>query len=300
MTVKNAMAGYEVQGAQTQPASAVAPDVPVTGRRRQALALAARLLPGLTGRFLAGRYMSSPSYLDPEKTRREARLLPLGDDMAVLRYPATGKAAATRRVLIVPGHDGHARQFVRLVASLRRSGAEVDLLVLPGHLREGRTRCGLVEIVRAIHQCGDSHGPYDAVAAHCVSASGLLFAMAEGFSCPRFALISTPVDLMKLMRLGATQYGISGRCLAAFERRVSQLCGPYRPDTPWRSLVEARTEPALVLHARHDFAAPSADARDLAQALPKAQLDLLEQGDHNSILGMTSAIRSLTEFLTRP
>lgn len=266
------------------------------GVRRRILHLAARLLPGTTGRLLAHRYLSPASHLDPaQATRGGAELLPLAPGMAVLRHP--GQQADAPRVLLVPGHDGHVRQFARLVRELRRLGAAVDLLILPGHLSRRRMRCGLAEIVPAIHRCGAEHGPYDAVAAHCVSASGLLFALAEGFDCPRLAFISTPIDLPKLLRLGATQYGLSGRCRSVFEATVIRLCAPYGPEAPWREVATARHGDTLVVHARHDFAVPVEDARALAEAMPSARLEIVEQGDHNGLLNIAPAMQALARFL---
>ncbi|MBE9637791.1 alpha/beta hydrolase [Salipiger mangrovisoli] len=264
--------------------------------RRRLLHLAAALLPGPTGRLVAWRYLSPASHLDPAHAARTgAQLLPLGADMAVLRYPARQPAAP--RVLLVPGHDGHVRQFARLVRELRLQGAAVDLLILPGHLSRRRKRCGLAEIVPAIQDCGTTHGPYDAVAAHCVSASGLLFALAEGFDCPRLAFISTPIDLGKLLRLGATQFGLSGRCRAAFEAQVIRQCAPYGPEAPWRRVAAARRGETLVLHARHDVAAPLEDARAFAEAVPGGRFEVVDEADHNGLLHVVPAARRLARFL---
>lgn len=266
------------------------------GVRRRILHLAARLLPGATGRLLAHRYLSPASHLDPaQATRGGAELLPLAPGMAVLRHPA--HQADAPRVLLVPGHDGHVRQFARLVRELRRQGAAVDLLILPGHLSRRRMQCGLAEIVPAIHRCSAEHGPYDAVAAHCVSASGLLFALAEGFDCPRLAFISTPIDLPKLLRLGAAQYGLAGRCRSVFETTVVRRCAPYGPEAPWREVAAARRGETLVMHARHDFAVPVEDARALAEAMPGARLEIVEQGDHNGLLHIAPAMQNLAGFL---
>lgn len=266
--------------------------------RRRLLNIAVRIAPRLSGRLLALRYLGSDSHVDPARIARlgEARLVPLGRDMAVLRHPA--KSESGPRVLLVPGHDGHVRQFARLVRELRRAGAAVDLLVLPGHLYRARSLCSLADIVPAIRRCIADCGPYDAVGAHCVGGRSLLFALEEGLDCPRVAFISIPVDLTRLMRLGGTQYGLRGRGLASFEREVTRRCGPYAPDAPWRPAAERRRGATLVVHARHDFAAPVADACAFAAAVPGAELAVFEQGDHNAILNVAAAVRQVAEFLT--
>ena len=264
--------------------------------RRRALHLAAALAPRLTGRLLARRYLSPASHLDTAHVARHgAELVPLGAEAALLRHAALRGGAP--RVLLVPGHDGHVRQFSRLVRDLRRAGAAVDLLILPGHLHPARTLCSLADIVPAIRLCLDEHGPYDAVGAHCVGARSLLFALGEGLACPRAALISTPVDLPALIRLGGTHYGLEGAALGQFEAGVARLCAPYDPGTDWRPPAMARRGETLVVHARHDYAAPVAGARALAEAMPGARLEVFEEGDHNTILNHAPASRMLAEFL---
>ncbi len=267
--------------------------------RRKVLHGVARLAPALTGRLLAQRYLSPASHLDPAHVARNgARLIPLGPDRAVLRFAASGTTEhSAARVLLIPGHDGHARQFLRLVRDLRRAGAAVDLLILPGHLHPARTLCSLEDIVPAIRHCTRDCGPYDAIGAHCVGARSLLFALGEGLECPRIAFISTPVELPKLIRLGGTQYGLDGPALARFESGVARLCGRYDPAADWRPVARARQGETLVVHARHDYAAPVADARAFAAAIPGAELEVFEQGDHNTILNLATASRRLAGFL---
>ncbi|MCA0938440.1 alpha/beta hydrolase [Salipiger pacificus] len=278
-------------GAEGRPAARGA-----VSTRRRALHLAARIAPRLVGRLLARRYLSPASHLDPAHVARHgAQLVRIGAETALVRHAAPHAGAP--RVLLVPGHDGQMRQFSRLVRDLRRAGAAVDLLILPGHLHPARTLCSLADIIPAIRRCIEAHGPYNGVGAHCVGARSLLFALGEGLACPRAALISTPVDLPGLIRLGGTQYGLTGAALAQFEAGVTRLCAPYDPATDWRPAATSRRGETLVIHARHDYAAPVAGARALAEAMPGTRLEVFEEGDHNTILNHAPASRMLAEFL---
>ncbi len=276
----------------TEPAS---PRASAGARIRAALV---RWLPGLTARVLARRYLQSTACLRLQDLGGGFDVIDAGRDTAILRHAAMGKGDG-RRVLIVPGHDGHYRQFARMVRALQRAGAEVDLLILPGHLRPARSICSMRHITRAILAAERDHGPYDGIAAHCVSANATLFALQDGLTCARLALISTPVDLKRLVRSGGQQYGLSGRSLDRFVSRVSRLGAPYALDTPWVPIAKARSELLLMVHARDDWAAPASDIHALAACWRGAETAILDHGGHNSILSSRTAVARITDHLTR-
>lgn len=267
--------------------------------RRKALLTAARVAPRLTARQLAKRYLTSTASLDRARACAggKAEFLPSGDAAAVLRYPALGEPSG-QRILLVHGHDGHVRQFGRLIQALQLAGAEVDALILPGHVEPERAPCSMADITRSILDCARCHGPYDGAIAHCVSANGLIFALEDGLDCGRVVLVSTPLDLRKLFRLGGSQYGIDGDCLEHFVDEVSRLGAPYPAEAPWRQIAESRSEPMLAVHSRHDYAAPSEDVPELAEVWPEGRIEIFEKGGHNSIVSQAEPVRAITEFLT--
>ena len=155
------------------------------GLKRSALLAAARLFPAYTAQRLAHRYLcSSHGFLDELEHRRNPfDVLHLGPDLAILRHPRA--VAHSRRILIVPGHDGHYRQFTRLLRSLTKANLAVDMLVMPGHVHSDQTKCSIKDMVGAIQRAVADQGPYDGLVAHCVSANAALFALQDGMTCPR-------------------------------------------------------------------------------------------------------------------
>ncbi|APZ53573.1 alpha/beta hydrolase [Salipiger abyssi] len=266
--------------------------------RHNVLLLASRVAPAITAALLARRYLKSSNFVGPvqRRTRRGVSFLQAAPDVAVIRHQPQGVRRG--RVLLVHGHDGSVRQFARLARTLRNAGAEVDALILPGHLDPVRRMCSMATVTRAIRHCAETLGPYDGMLGHCVSANGLLFALDEGITSPRVVFVSTPIELHKLIRLGGTQYGIANGCLDRFVQAVSRLGAPYPVDLPWQPLAARRGEKLLAVHARHDYAAPVKDLDALGRIWPDAQVDIFEQGDHNSILNMNAPITAITEFLS--
>lgn len=266
--------------------------------RHAVLLFAARLAPSITADLLARRYLKSGACVPPasREGRDAVSFVQAAPDVAVLRQRPHG--ACRGRVLLVHGHDGNVRQFARLARALCKAGAEVDALILPGHLDAAREICSMASITRAIRHCAETLGPYDGMLGHCVSANGLLFALDEGVTSSRIVFVSAPIELPKLIRLGGTQYGVGGRCLDRFVQAVSRLGAPYPLDLPWRPMAARRGEKLLAVHARYDYAAPVTDLGALGEIWPDAQIEIFEQGDHNSILHMNAPIDAITAFLS--
>ncbi|MCR8546774.1 hypothetical protein M4578_02960 [Salipiger sp. P9] len=277
---------------------APAPAGRLKASRRKILQISARLAPRITAHFLARRYLSSAVHVDVAAWTARAGVSAVAVDSETTVLQFRPDAPCGTRVLLSHGHDGSVRQFARLVRALLRAGVEVDALVLPGHLRPEQQVCSLSTIVGAIQRCNAALGPYDGIVGHCISANALLHALSEGLVCPRLVFISAPVEFSKLIRLAGRQYGIGGRCLDYFVEEVSQLGAPYTIDRPWRRMAAERPETLLVVHARHDYAAPVQDVLELETLWPDAHAEIFEQGDHNSILNMNAPTRSIAEFLT--
>ncbi len=296
----------------TRPASPPGPDIssgqdssalaqPGTGLRQTLIRAAAHILPETTARILARRYLrASSAFLDDLEQRNDRfDVIQIDPNLALLRHPPDSRATGPlRRVLIVPGHDGHYRQFLRLTRALTRAGTQVDIVVPPGHLQADASLCSLADFVTSLRRISETQPAYDGHIGHCVSSNATIFALAEGMTCPRIVLFSTPVDLPQLVRLGGRQYGIDGACLDRFVANVSALGDPYPLDKAWHDIAATRTESLLMLHTQQDWAAPVADTEALARTWPGARRVVFEQGEHNSILSMRAAIAEATAFLT--
>ncbi|WP_424976712.1 hypothetical protein [Mameliella sp.] len=278
----------------------MSPSKSLRARLRRAVLLSATVLaPRLAANKLARRYLTSDqAVLDALAGRSHGfEIIDLGQDCFVLRSRFRMNAANAPRVLIAPGHDGHIRQFTRVVRALQKRGATVDMLIYPGHGHAARQICSLGDIVDTICRAARSEGPYAGIVAHCVAANAMFHALERGVSAPRITLISVPLDLPGLIRLGGRQYGLSGRCLDQFVDRVSALGAPCTIYKPWQPVAATREEDLLIVQSRNDYAAPIEKARPLAAVWPGAKMEEFDHGGHNGILNVTSAINRIAEFM---
>ncbi|GAA4225415.1 hypothetical protein GGQ68_003339 [Sagittula marina] len=277
------------------------PTTPKAKLRRAALLTLARLAPGPTARLLARRSLyASHGFLDGLTDRGDKRfkVVQLAPDLAVLRHAPAG--ATGPRVLLVPGHNGHYRQFARLLRSLEKAQARVDVIVLPGHMKADHTVCSMRHTTHAILRAVAAEGPYDSMVTHCVAGNSALAALEEGLKIPRIAMISTPLDLVRLARLSGMHYGLSGPRLDRFVAELDALCTPYHLDTPWQPIAESRTEEILIAHSKEDYAAPVQDVKRFAELSDSARIALFDRAGHNTILSNKHAAAEVTAFLMAP
>ncbi|ETA52337.2 hypothetical protein P279_09260 [Rhodobacteraceae bacterium PD-2] len=261
------------------------------------LPLATRLAPEATARVLARRYLRPNVALlgDPDAVARWGTVVRPAPGLTLLRRPAAAGPEAPR-VLIAPGLNGHFRQFTRLAGALGDAGLTVDFLVLPGHGHPGEGLCGLNQIVSALETV-TAQARYHGIVAHCVSANAALLAPPTTAPLARLALVSAPLDLPRLIRLGGTQYGLTGPCLDRFCQHVSALGAPWPTDSPWQPGALAREDTLLMVHGQHDDAAPPEDLAQMAEVAPRTRIALFESGGPNSILTMHGPCTQLAAFM---
>lgn len=267
--------------------------------RRRLFRAASRIAPQTLADRLAYRYVCSSRALieDLDPSHYQFKIKTIESDMAILRHDATASKANDKRILVVPGHDGHYRQFIPLIRELNISGVTADFVVLPGHMYRKRSVCSLQAITEAILRATEAYGPYEGLIAHCVSANAAILALRDGLICPKVALISTPLELAKLVRMGGAQYALSGQCLDLFMNKVAQL-GAWQHISPWREIAPSRTEKLLLIHAEHDYVAPVNDLDELHKLWPNAELNRFEYCGHNSILNKKRAVSRTVSFFT--
>ncbi len=265
------------------------------------LPLAHKIAPGETAKFLAKRYLNSSHAMLTDLAERPDMFsqTPVGDGL-VLHFKPEDRPVDAKRVLIVPGHDGHFRQFLRMITALHKAGFAVDFVALPGHLTPEAYACDMGMMARIIRATVNKCGPYHGIVTHCVTANALIFELANGPLSDRIVLASLPLNVSKLVRHGGELMGLSDAPLDRFVDAVDALGAPYHLDTDWRAICKDRTERCLLLHSQDDFAAPVDDIYALRDVWPGTQTQILERGDHNGIVAMRSASDSIIAFMSAP
>ena len=268
-----------------------------TGRFHKAVPSVAQVFPRLTAKVFARRYLQSEHQIlrDVRHSETPFEVIKCGAGY-ILRLDATDAQGTRRRCLIVPGHGGHYKQFLRLIRNLHKNQFSVDILAFPGHLGKKRETCSMRSIAQTVRTASKQHGIYHLLVAHCVSANAVLFELENGPLSARYAFISIPLKLQNLIRSGGELIGLAGKSLSYFIKQVDALGAPYQLDKDWYKVAESQSAPLLLLHSTNDFAAPFEDIAPLQRTWPAAQVTLYESGDHNGIVTSKRTVARLVTF----
>ncbi|MCB1446597.1 MAG: alpha/beta fold hydrolase [Rhizobiaceae bacterium] len=286
----------------------------VTG---QAINLAGVVSMRLAGR-LAFRLFASTGSSEPRTGKERAlfataRAAMAGAETAMLSIPS-GTVAAHRFApigdtngrthLVVHGWGSRVDYMQGLIEGLRRTGAHVVGLDLPGHGGSTGRILTVPSAVEAIDAAWRQFGPFDAVVGH--SFGGFVAALSAagpedwiGRHGPRrLVLIASPVAAEHVFSQYSGHMGFSRRVKRALGDEVLRIAGRSVDFfCAGRMLAARRDLPVLVLHAEDDKEVPARAARLYAAAGPHVRLEWLNGLGHRRIVNSPRTIDAITKFL---
>lgn len=216
--------------------------------------------------------------------------------------PADGGAEAPA-VLVVHGWTSESSFMGLFAERLVRSGFRAVLMDGPAHGRALQRRVSLIDWTRAILAVADAVGPFEAAVAHSMGALAVLLA---GAGCPpyqrrhdfkSYVLISAPNRLSVITREFADARRLSARARWAFERHLERLAHRTLASFTGANLLRETGAPALLVHATDDHEVPYANALEIADACPEAQLMPFDGLGHRRILSQPAVVRAAVGWL---
>jgi pimeloyl-ACP methyl ester carboxylesterase len=270
----------------------------------RALGAAVRAAHGLSadiGTALAMRLFFTPVARDrrarvlavPAPWRSERHRFESGHIVSWQRADTVG----ARRVLLTHGWAGDAQQMRALGEALVNAGFDPVLLDLPAHGASEGARATLPQWVRALFTASATLGPWHGVVAHSLGALAVAHASARGLSAQRLALLAPSPPPALFLRWYAAGLGLTESLAVRMERAIARREGvgveQFAPD--W--LGPRVTQPTLVLHDEADRTAPLATGRALADALPRARLQVTQGLGHRRILEDAAVVDAVVMHL---
>jgi len=182
-------------------------------------------------------------------------------------------------------------------------GYRVVAFDMPGHGKSGPREASLIDCARATLAIADAFGPFDGVVAHSI---GSLAAMLVAAGCPplrgrhpfpKAALIAPVNRLSDITRDFADEHGLSPRARQCFERRVARVGQRSLDSYATQLQVREAGCATLLVHSRDDPAVPWTYARDIAEANPTAELNLVDDLGHKRVLYAPPTVRKVRAFI---
>lgn len=284
---------------------------------RSAFRVADHIAPGIAGRAALELFCRTP-HPDrvPEKERRaldqaapfmaEARQhrLTTGSGCIVAHDFRPPQGTDRRRtVLVIHGWHSRTDHMAALIDALRRSGARVIAIDLPGHGKSSGRRLNMANAVEAAAMAAEWFGPFDAVVGHSFGGAVAVNAIVGSIrgipavAAERLVLISAPnsmpayfADFGRMMDLGT-------RTQTALVGHIERLSGRPLDDFVGANQLAQVEIPTLVIHAPDDKEVLAENAKAYAGAGRHVRLVWAPGLGHRRIVAGPGVLAELTSFV---
>jgi pimeloyl-ACP methyl ester carboxylesterase len=271
----------------------------------------------LAGR-IAFRLFSSTGSAEP-KTDKERKLLAMSRNamreaetimlpihasmVAAHRFPPIGEPNGKTH-LVVHGWGSRIDYMQGIIQALRKTGATVVGLDLPGHGGSTGRHLTVPLAIEAIDAAWRQFGPFEAVIGH--SFGGFVSAMSAAGpedwmrrrTPARLVLIGSPVAAEHVFSQFSGHMGFTRKVSRAMDEEVQRIAGqPIAFFSAGRMLAGKPELPVLVLHAEDDKEVSARAARLYAEAGPHVRLEWLNGLGHRRIVNSPQTIDAITKFL---
>lgn len=205
-------------------------------------------------------------------------------------------------VLALHGWEGRATQFRFIAEALVRRGYRLMALDAPahgespGHVSHPRLFAeALIEVAAEITA---EAGAVDAVIGHSMGAGAAAYALAQGLSVQRAALIAGPSNFEDVVRAAVNHAGLGARATRQTLRQMEDRTGMAPSALDVAELTRRVEIPTLVVHDRDDAFVDFRHALRFVDGLPDARLHETNGLGHWRVLTDTSTVTRIADFLT--
>jgi pimeloyl-ACP methyl ester carboxylesterase len=234
----------------------------------------------------------------------ETMMLPFPDGMVAAHSFPPMAVPNGRTHLVVHGWGSRIDYLQGLIGGLRKTGASVVGLDLPGHGQSTGRQLTVPLAVDAIDAAWRQFGPFDTVVGHsfggfvsAISAAGPEDWMIRR-TPNRLVLIGSPVAAEHVFSQYSGHMGFSRRVSRALDDEVERIAGrPIGFFSAGRMLADTPDLPVLVLHAEDDKEVSARAAHLYAKAGPHVRVEWLNGLGHRRIVNSPQTIEAITNFI---
>ena len=208
-----------------------------------------------------------------------------------------------RTVLVIHGWRSRTDHMVAVIDALRREGARVIAIDLPGHGKSSGRRLNMANAVEAAGMAAEWFGPFDAVVGHSFGGAVAVNAVVGSIQgvpplpAERLVLISAPNSMPTFFAEFGRMLELGPRSQTVLVNHVETLTGrPLEDFVGSLQLAECEV-PTLVIHAPEDKEVPAANAWAYEKAGPHIRLVWAPGLGHRRILAAPGVIAELTNFV---
>lgn len=208
-----------------------------------------------------------------------------------------GQGNRNGRVLLMHGWGGRATQMHPFLPPLLASGYEVIAIDAPGHGFSHGKRSSLFHFSRSLQRAVKAYGGVDAAITHSFGGAALVHALTEGLKLGKAVLIAPPVRISDFAENLVQALGVSDTLRQRLQEKWETRLATSFADLDATRWAGQLSQPALIIHDRHDREVPHSKGAELAQHWPRAQLHSTDQLGHRRILKDADVIARSVAFV---
>lgn len=225
----------------------------------------------------------------------------------VLHHFAQPNNPGARKVLVNHGWMSRAAYMARIIHTLHQQGYEVYALDFPAHGEARGWQLPWYDAVAIVRSTLNDFGPFYAAVGHSFGGAMLLNTLNLSHQLPdwqleheltRAVMIASPTSMRTPVSRVARRFHLSADGFVLLRdcfKNYSQLDINY---LNYRRLAKGATTPILCIHGEKDETIKPIESIVLAREYPHAELALLPDGDHVSVLMDTRVEERILQFLS--
>lgn len=214
----------------------------------------------------------------------------------------------TKKILITHGWISRAAYMVRLIKILHKEGYDVYALDFPAHGESKGLQLPWPDAVAIIRDVLNQHGPFYGVIGHSFGGSMLLNAINLAGQLPQYQLnnkperailMASPTRMRSPVNSIAKRFRLTGNGYLALRELIRQQAAIDPKLIHLNHFIAQKPEiPFLCIHGEMDTTIDPRESIVFCNAYKNAQLSLLPEADHVSVLMDERVERLVYDFLS--
>ncbi|KGO78630.1 alpha/beta hydrolase [Flavobacterium beibuense F44-8] len=202
-----------------------------------------------------------------------------------------------KKVLLVHGWSGRGTQLQSIAEKLVKKDYSTISFDAPGHGKAPGKTSDMTEFIAAILELEKQYGPFTYAVGHSLGGMSVLNAIKQGLKVDKAVIIGSGDIIEDIMNNFIKELGMNigtGKLMMKlFEKKFGETINSYSAYIA----AQAVTVPVLVIHDEDDTDVPVTAAHHIHKHLANSQLMITQGLGHRKILGDSTVIKTLTQFL---
>jgi pimeloyl-ACP methyl ester carboxylesterase len=231
-------------------------------------------------------------HMEAESVRTKLFVPAINKEIIVYTYGNSNK-----KILLVHGWSGRGTQLVKIADALLEKGYSTISFDAPAHGKSGTKTTLMLEFIESILEVEKANGPFEFAVGHSLGGMSILNAIKKGLQVNKAVVIGSGNSVINIVNTFVEKIGLPIKVAVLMRNNFEKK---YHFEMESFSAYIAAKEvkiPVLVIHDNDDDDIPVSEAHHLAENLSNKEILITNNLGHRKILGDSSVIGKIVEFL---